>query len=910
MNTRRHRQRWVIPEVVQTSMMDCGPASLKCLLEGFGIPVSYGRLREACQTDVDGTSIDTLEEVAVQLGLDAEQIMVPLDYLLMPEASVLPGLVVALLPNRVTHFVVAWRRHANFLQVMDPATGRRWPTCDQFLSNVYTHTMPVPASTWRDWAGSSSFLTPLMHKIKGLGLAEKDVVQLLERGCSERGWRPLAALEASTRALESLVRFGGMKRGPDAARLLEHLFAKASVENATGKGLLPTEYWSARVAPRSSTGEEQVLFRGAVLIRARGILAACPELAREPGERSFGSSLSPELAAALEEPPSRPSRDLFKLLRMDGAFSPIALTCALFLSAVGVILEALLFRGLLDSARQFGLSGQRLGVMGAVLLFVTGLLLLEIPITLGLMRLGRRLESRLRIAFLEKIPRLGDRYFHSRLNSDMAERGHSIHRIRVLPDLGGQLVRAAFELLLTAAAISWLAPHLAPLALLAAGLAVGLPLAAQPLLAERDLRLRNHVGALSRFYLDALLGLVPVYTHRAERPLRREHESLLTEWMTASFSMQRLVVWLEGIQFITGFGLGAALLLTQLQRVQDSGAVLLLIYWALNLPVLGQDLAVLAWQYPAHRNATLRLLEPIGAREEAEAGTPSSPEEAKRAEIAKRATSGAHLALEKVNVRVAGHLVLQDIDLRVEPGTHVAVVGASGAGKSTLMGILLGWHRPASGKVMVDGETLDKSHCERLRRDTAWVEPSVHLWNRSLFENIRYGAPDGTMLNANLLEQAGLHELLQKLPEGMQSELGEGGALVSGGEGQRVRLARGLLRQGVRLALLDEPFRGLDRRLRHDLMNRARNHWRNTTLLCVTHDVTETVAFPRVLVMEGGRIVEDGAPQDLITTPQSRYRRMLEAENALREGLWSSSSWRHLRLENGQLRESAVGANA
>ncbi len=69
------RRRMLVPEVVQTSAMDCGPASLKCLAEGFGIPVSYGRLREACQTDVDGTSIDTMEEVAVQLGLEAEQIM-------------------------------------------------------------------------------------------------------------------------------------------------------------------------------------------------------------------------------------------------------------------------------------------------------------------------------------------------------------------------------------------------------------------------------------------------------------------------------------------------------------------------------------------------------------------------------------------------------------------------------------------------------------------------------------------------------------------------------------------------------------------------------------------------------------------------------------------------------------------
>ena len=113
-------RRLLAAEVVQTSAMDCGPAALKCLLEGFGIPVSYGRLREACQTDVDGTCIDTMEEAAVQLGLAAEQVMVPVDHLFLPEAAALPAIVVVHLANGFTHFVVAWRRHGRVTQVMDP----------------------------------------------------------------------------------------------------------------------------------------------------------------------------------------------------------------------------------------------------------------------------------------------------------------------------------------------------------------------------------------------------------------------------------------------------------------------------------------------------------------------------------------------------------------------------------------------------------------------------------------------------------------------------------------------------------------------------------------------------------------------------------------------------------------------
>jgi ABC-type bacteriocin/lantibiotic exporter with double-glycine peptidase domain len=109
------RHHWLVPEVVQTSSMDCGPAALKSLLEGFGIAVSYGRLREACQTGVDGTSINALEDVANLLGLDVEQSIAPMDHVLLPETRALPGIVAVRLPSGVGHFVVAWRRHGNLV---------------------------------------------------------------------------------------------------------------------------------------------------------------------------------------------------------------------------------------------------------------------------------------------------------------------------------------------------------------------------------------------------------------------------------------------------------------------------------------------------------------------------------------------------------------------------------------------------------------------------------------------------------------------------------------------------------------------------------------------------------------------------------------------------------------------------
>jgi ATP-binding cassette subfamily B protein len=557
-----------------------------------------------------------------------------------------------------------------------------------------------------------------------------------------------------------------------------------------------------------------------------------------------------------------------------------------------------------------------MAMIGAVVLFVALLLLVEFPTASGLLHIGRKLEARLRIAFQEKIPLLGDRYFHSRLNSDMAARYHQIHHIRLLPELGGDLLRSMFELLFTGAGVVWLDPGAAPLVIVMVLVSIGLNLAMQPALAERDMRVQNHEGSLSCYYLDAFLGLVPLRAHRAEHAFRRRHEVQLGEWTRAAFSVERLVVWMEALQFFSGFGLAAWILIDYISRTGNFASVLLLAYWALNLPFIGQEIAQVAWQYPNLRNRTLRLLEPLSAPLdierldiEKEEDRAAAPAPAMKEAPSEATFTAASAVFENVSVRLAGHTVMEGIDLELPAGGHVAIVGPSGAGKSSLLGLLLGWYRPASGRILVDGAPLNGEILNELRAQIAWVDPAVQLWNRTLFENLLFGANPGSAPEPELLQSAELHELLKKLPAGLQTELGENGGLVSGGEGQRVRLGRAMHKQGVRLAILDEPFRGLDRQQRKDLMGRVREHWRDATLLCVTHDVGETLSFPRVLVVDCGRIVEDGSPEDLVRQPDSTYRKLLLAEEEVREGLWSTSNWQHLHLHDGQLRRTEkVGA--
>src|SRR5262249_54188215 len=157
----------------------------------FNIEASYGRLREACHTEVDGTSIDTLEEVAGSLGLIAEQVIVPLDHVLLGELALSPALVVVRNPDGTAHFVVAWRQVGRMVQVMDPARGRVWIAKRQYLERLAVHTTTVPAESWRAWAGSDAFLDPLAQRLRAIGLSKSDGAARIAAAAQDETWRGL-----------------------------------------------------------------------------------------------------------------------------------------------------------------------------------------------------------------------------------------------------------------------------------------------------------------------------------------------------------------------------------------------------------------------------------------------------------------------------------------------------------------------------------------------------------------------------------------------------------------------------------------------------------------------------------------------------------------------------------------------
>ncbi|HEX2122616.1 MAG TPA: ATP-binding cassette domain-containing protein [Thermoanaerobaculia bacterium] len=857
---------FLIPETIQTSAVDCGPAALKSLLDGFGLPASYGRLREACQTALDGTSIDTIEDVARELGLDAEQIMVPVDHLEL-DAQLLPAVVVVTLPNGFAHFVVVWRRTGAWFQVMDPAVGRVWITRREFLASVYRHRQNVDAAAWREWASSADATRVLQARIAALA-GQRFAREAIDRAAADERWQSLARLDAAARMAASLVRAGAIRKGVEAERFI------------AGDAEIPDSYWS--VAAGEEEGE--IVLRGAVLLRVRGT----PQ--REPARAA-----TPEIAAAMEQGEVSPVRRLLSLLDPESRrlLPPLALSTAIL--GTTTMVHGLVFRALFDLVDSVGVWQSRLIALTVVLGLAATLLLLEYITGDRAAAIGRELEARFGVAFLSRVAALRNEYFSSRLISDMAERVHSIQELRYVPLTAYRFIRAGAAFIVTAAAIWFLQPVSALPLLLVGAAMLALVWIFRSFFYDTEMRVRTHAGGLARFYLEALAGLTTLRAHGAEGSVRREHESLLTEWMRAVRRQITASVSLDTALAFCGVAVTLFLLRTHLATTRDPAGILLIAYWGLNLPLAAADLsgAIQAWS--VQRSIALRLIEPLDAPEEAARGDGEPA-------ILPDSGRGVSIDFDGLGVTLAGHAVLTDISLSIAAGTHVAIVGRSGAGKSTLVATLLGLIAPSAGEARVDGQPLDAGTINALRPRTAWVDPAVQLWNAPLEANIVYAARDTTPL-PQVIREAQLYEVLERLSD-LQRPLGEGGGLLSGGEGQRVRAARALMQREARLVILDEAFRGIDRETRGELLRRCRELWRDATVLCVTHDVDEALLFDRVLVLDEGRLIEDDDPRALAARSGSAFADMRVAAARVREEVWGSAVWRRIAIVNGRVEES------
>jgi ATP-binding cassette subfamily C protein CydCD len=227
---------------------------------------------------------------------------------------------------------------------------------------------------------------------------------------------------------------------------------------------------------------------------------------------------------------------------------------------------------------------------------------------------------------------------------------------------------------------------------------------------------------------------------------------------------------------------------------------------------------------------------------------------------------------------------LQDLDMEIKRGEHVAVVGLTGAGKTTLAGLLLGFMPPDRGQICLDGQPL-----ESWREQIAWVPQTPHLFHDTLSANLRLAQPDATMAQMEAaLRNAALEDFVHSLPAGLETVIGESGARLSGGEAQRLALARAFLKD-VPILLLDEPASHLDPLNETALVESIRRLGRGRTVITIAHRMKTILEADRIFVLDEGKLAASGTHAALLAE-NGVYARLVRGQELVQEDFLSPES--------------------
>ncbi|HBF22868.1 MAG TPA: hypothetical protein DDW23_03545 [Planctomycetes bacterium] len=460
--------------------------------------------------------------------------------------------------------------------------------------------------------------------------------------------------------------------------------------------------------------------------------------------------------------------------------------------------------------------------------------------------------------------RLGD--LVSRVTADVGA------TLRTLQLLLGEIVQEPLHLFATFL-VAWAAEPTATL-----GMVIFIPVVAFPVaklgprIKRRSARSQEKLGATNHSLLQMLSGIRVVKAFRAEEREAANYRRYNQEFVGQTDRMVRAqaasqAVTLFASQGGAGLALGALVFVDLAVTPIFSGPGTMTVFFVAVASMFAHAKRITKSMNEvfASLGAAQRVFEVLDIE-------PETPDSAEAAPF-----NGVKSSIQFENVTFdygAGEgPALDDVSLTIKRGERIALVGPSGAGKSTLLDLLGRFHSPTSGRIFVDGHPLDDIRRSDWLTNVSLVPQDPFLFQDSIRENVRYGKPDaGDEEVLEACQAAQLGSFLQSLPDGLDTQVGEAGARLSGGQAQRVTIARAFL-QGADLLLLDEATSALDSEAEQKVQAALANLMKGRTVVAIAHRLGTVKGSDRIVVLNSGKIAEIGSHETLLKD-SGNYSRM------------------------------------
>jgi ATP-binding cassette, subfamily B, bacterial HlyB/CyaB len=550
---------------------------------------------------------------------------------------------------------------------------------------------------------------------------------------------------------------------------------------------------------------------------------------------------------------------------------------ASFFVQIFALITPLAFQVVIDKV----LTHRTLSTLDVLVIALLGVSIFEV--VLGAMRhylfshTTNRIDVELGSKLFRHLLHLPLNYFESRRSGDTVARMRELENARAF--MTGQALSSWLDLFFAVVflavmfiyspTLTWIVVGSLPIFFLAS-------LAITPLLRGR-LENKFAMGAENQaFLVETVTAMETLKSHAVEPQWQREWDRRLADYVDAAFHAGHLANVTNQFISLTSKLLTVVLLWVGAKLVIDGeltvGGLIAfnMLSGRVNAPIL--KLASLWQDFTQMKVSVSRLADIMDAQ----------PEPAFQPERAVMPDIQGAVTFEQVSFRYGPKSpeVLKEVSFSVKPGEVIGIVGVSGAGKTTLMRLMQRLHVPERGRILIDGMNLALADTSWLRRQIGVVGQDTVLFNRTVFENIALGDPGLTMEAVIRSAQlAGAHEFILQLPLGYDTPVGERGNLLSGGQRSRIAIARALA-TNPKLLLLDEATAALDYESERAIHDNMAEICAGRTVLIVAHRLSTLRLATRILVLDGGQLVETGAHAQLVAG-KGRYASLYQAHNIL-----------------------------